>query len=102
MENTVQSVRNLAARLNAGEATFADVLCTANKNLVAVSGAPHYENDPEMTEALGDLAEAVIKSFAADGKKVMEEALFEIGRGVATGVYGAEFFDRITAKNRGK
>jgi hypothetical protein len=98
MEKMTLAIRNLSDRLDKNEVSFLDVLRALDKQLVPVTGEPAVSEDPETAKALETLAIATTRAFTRQQKLLLQELLFNIGRGVALGNYGADFFDKIKSK----
>jgi hypothetical protein len=96
----VRSIEELARKLRTGEVTLLDLLLAVHQRLIAVSGTPHYEEDPDTIRALTELAVSTSEAFRREFWELPQTTMEEIGRGVAEGVLGADFFKNIKVTHR--
>ena len=92
------AIHALAERLDRDEITFAEVLTALAPRLKSVSGTPHMDPDQNTEQALAALAVTINRAIQRQTPDVMVTALHNLGYGVATGVFGVDFFDKIRAK----
>ncbi len=103
MDQLIRSLMDIAGRLLDGRATWSEFRSAALRQS-AISGTVHHmpQRDPDsrVETALTTLAEAAAAAFLREGgtlKQVsgLQRILFEVGKNVAMGKFGAPFFDGI-------
>ncbi|MBN1325788.1 hypothetical protein JW977_02295 [Candidatus Falkowbacteria bacterium] len=94
----VSALYKLTEGLRMGTITFRQVQIAIDQNLKVVKDPPQPQHDPQIEKALEAVAKEMAVAFEREWLQMVQDVMFELGRGVALGTYGANFFKDLLDK----